>query len=97
MEIIEYEFHSKAIFLLIDRGFIKGIDVSFTRAIIPQQDMAAIFSSLEVIVNLNKDFLKELSGLFRQWPEETILGDVFEKMVPIMKLCRTGSKQALIW
>ncbi|KAL6079981.1 Transcription initiation factor TFIID subunit 15b [Balamuthia mandrillaris] len=56
---------------------------------ITEAEASIIFSSLEVLYQVNGEILKELEGRLSGWPEVNTFGDVFLKMVPMMKVYST--------
>lgn len=49
-------------------------------------DVREIFSNIELIVNVNKEFLKDLKARFTPWTKDTCIGDVFLKFIPFFKI-----------
>jgi hypothetical protein len=47
VEIVEYEFHSKAIFEIVNKGFLRGISVVYTKAIRPKEIFTIFFEHRE--------------------------------------------------
>lgn len=47
------------------------------RSIIPEMDLARIFSNIEIIVDLNRDLLKRMEQRKKESPNDPNIGDLF--------------------
>jgi hypothetical protein len=56
------------------------------RPVLTRQEIYDIFSNTELIVDLHEELLRLLQERILEWPSKTHFGDIFLKMIPIMKL-----------
>merc|ERR1712159_270641 len=54
--------------------------------ILSQEEIKSIFSTIEVILSLNSKLLSELQKLWKQWPQNQGIGEVFLEMAPYVRL-----------
>lgn len=63
------------------------LEATKTQKEIPADLINAIFSNMEVILPLNRDhLLKELSVRMENWSEEQLIGDIFVRFGPFLKM-----------
>jgi hypothetical protein len=48
------------------------------------QEVAAIFSNIELILNVNKELLANLEKKISAWSNEQCIGDVFRNLAPFV-------------
>jgi len=64
--------------------------------ILKPDEITAIFSVLELIVDVNKELLTQLKDKLEQWSDEQTIGDIFTKLGPFLKMysqyCRNYHK-----
>ncbi len=56
------------------------------RPVLTRTEVVDIFSTLEIIVELNKGLLVELKERLARWPSVQRFGDLFTRMAPILRL-----------
>ena len=56
------------------------------RPVVSRTEVMDIFSTLEIIVELNRGLLNELKERLAQWPSVQRFGDLFARMAPILRL-----------
>eukprot|EP01102_Stenamoeba_stenopodia_P017783 TRINITY_DN6425_c0_g2_i1.p1 TRINITY_DN6425_c0_g2~~TRINITY_DN6425_c0_g2_i1.p1 ORF type:complete len:589 (-),score=137.95 TRINITY_DN6425_c0_g2_i1:35-1801(-) len=54
--------------------------------IIGEEDLKAIFSTVELIYNLNKTLLSDIEKRLSGWTDSTLIGDIFLQFAPMFKL-----------
>mmetsp|Transcript_16673 Transcript_16673/g.42641 ORF Transcript_16673/g.42641 Transcript_16673/m.42641 type:complete len:574 (+) Transcript_16673:163-1884(+) len=83
--------------LTTERSFVRTLHVIvdcykrplIEEEILPRKHIDAIFSNIEDILSINEDILKALELRLADWNAQSCLGDVFLRLVPILKQYQT--------
>jgi len=55
------------------------------KPILAKEEVEALFSNVELILNLNKELLKRIQKKMETWTDTTVIGDVFLTISPFLK------------
>jgi len=82
-----------------ERTYVRSLEAVIKEFILPLEDMALtnkkiltkqdcydIFCNMEILVDLNNQFLEDFEDRLKKWPTITHFGDLFIKIIPIMKI-----------
>jgi len=82
-----------------ERTYVRSLEAVIKEYILPLEDMALtnkkiltkqdcydIFCNMEILVDLNNQFLEDFEDRLKKWPTITHFGDLFIKIIPIMKI-----------
>lgn len=62
--------------------------------VLTQQEVDQLFSNLEIILNLNMELLKEIKLRMAVWTNSQKIGDVFLKMVRLIRIYSDSTRRA---
>jgi len=73
--------------LLLKRSFsVKNEVNNSSKRIITNEQIAAIFSNVDTLLGFHKEILTSLEERYKEWNEESKIGDTFLKVAPFLKM-----------
>jgi hypothetical protein len=83
------ESYVKALYCCITHFFHPLREKARTKWVATPEDVSHLFSTLEIIYQLNSEILIELQTRISQWPAVNTFSDIFHKMIPMLKMYTT--------